>query len=188
MTQTSRSTLPTAAALLACLALGGCGDGGASAGHVAGQIDDVCASAQQCAAEQASCIDIGDGAKRCEASCLGDKACGAGAACLFNGGASVGECFRMCETPVDCASPNWGCEQIVSSSAQAYCVPPCRLSACTASSFDYNCGSGSYTSDLLITGGTTSSTITYGNGHTVRCQSTGGHGQCSDDTGASCTF
>jgi hypothetical protein len=174
------------AALLMSLAGSGCG--GDPGADPAGRIDDACTAVKECVAESASCVDGGDGVKRCQSSCLGDKACGPGAACLFAKGDSVGECFRTCQTAVDCAAPGWRCDRFVSGSTQGYCRPPCRLSECSDEAFTYTCGSGSYSYDSYRTGSSSSTTLTYSNGHTVSCQSVAGHGSCHDDTSATCSF
>jgi hypothetical protein len=70
----------------------------------------------------------------------------------------------------------------------------CVLSSCHASGFTYSCGSSSYTSTTrynysssgVLIGTTT--TVNYGNGNTVTCQSTGSSGYCSGSGNATCVW
>jgi hypothetical protein len=181
------------AAILEVAAGAGCGASASSKTdqkNTAEKIDDPCQAPSVCSASSASCVDLGDGQTRCEARCLGDKECGLGAQCLFQGTNATGDCFRTCKTSSDCAANDWSCKPIVSGLGQGFCLPPCLLSACTAEAFTYSCASAGSTSsvDQSFVDSSVTATVQYDNGHTVNCKSQGGHGSCHDDTGATCSF
>jgi hypothetical protein len=133
-------------------------DTGGSSARAGAQIDDPCSSPDECLADNAECVDIGDGALRCQARCLGDGDCGAGAHCLFRSSAGaasfeVGMCFRLCESTDDCAEANWRCEAHASDSEQRFCLAPCALRECSSSGFRYSCGTGSFRSSFTASAG-----------------------------------
>jgi hypothetical protein len=76
--------------------------------------------------------------------------------------------------------------------AETYCVAPCRLTSCAVGAFSYSCGSGSYSSstdyDYTTPSTTVNTHVAYSNGHTVDCTGTAESGSCNDDSGASCSW
>jgi hypothetical protein len=164
---------------------------GRAGGSDEGLIDDACSSAASCVADNAACVDDGDGVARCEARCLGDESCGDRARCLFrtDDDSDVGYCWRTCTSPSDCVDEGWRCEPLASDDDQRFCIPPCLLSDCSMGGFNYTCSTGSYSSHWQWEGDGQTLLVEFANGHSVYCeQPSGGQGTCSDDTGAACTF
>jgi hypothetical protein len=70
----------------------------------------------------------------------------------------------------------------------------CRLSNCSGSGFNYSCATSSskaatdynYDSSGNLIGWST--TVTYDNGTSVKCEATGAHGSCTGTGGAECTW
>ncbi len=69
----------------------------------------------------------------------------------------------------------------------------CKLSACSDTGFTYDCATQEYSWDNYHScpnGQTSETTISYDNGHRVRCSydCSGGSGSCCDDTSAFCSW
>jgi hypothetical protein len=179
--------LSLAITLVLCwFGLAGCLDSHADEA-AGGLIDQVCQSADDCAAPAAECINYA-GAERCFSECTESTECGPRAECVNQ------ECWRSCDSVADCEGSDWDCRSLSTSSGPGtggICVPPCSLFACSIDGFSYSCGTGSYSSSTSISyvGQTTVTTeVTYSNGHTVQCSGTASSGDCSDDSGASCQW
>jgi hypothetical protein len=177
--------------MLLLLASASCGSSGGSSSSGKVPLDGPCSTAKECDAPAAECIEY-DGVDRCVVTdCSSDAECGSTGHCLEE------ECWHPCTSVSDCAEPAWECRVLKLSNGPTtgtYCIPPCRLTACSFSRFTYTCASGSYSSSehFDYRQGTSNPvatvTVTYSNGHIVNCSGTSSQGDCSDDSGASCAW
>ena len=173
--------------VLCCSWLLGCQSEPADDTDTRGVIDQACMLYKDCAADEATCLEYA-GKLRCEADCADGAACGPRGECVG------GECWRSCSSASDCDS-DWACRPLFTEQGKtsgSFCVAPCSLFACSYTTFTYTCGSGSFSTstDITYAGSepTANTLVSYGNGHVVQCSGTPSEGQCSDDSGAVCSW